>query len=186
MTKCRCGEKSWRSWSSSAFFLLFPAIFANSYPVVPPSYKSVPYWSPCSSLPPPVFLASAGTLPPAARSLALSLSPFSLCLTHFLQATTLSIFPSFSASVPSFVCPRITLLSSTASSCFRMPARQKKVYQLKWRVCLCFCLKKKKKEGQAKKMTAEEKSVRTGRAFCGVRGQSAACLFLRLPRRVTG
>lgn len=187
MTKCRCGEKSWRSWSSSAFFLLFPAIFANSYPVIPPSYKSVPYWSPCSSLPPPVFLASAGTLPPAARSLALSLSPI-LSLPYSLSTGDHALhFPLILCFCPFFRLStnHSVASSSTASSHFRMPARQKKVYQLKRRVSL-FLLKKKRRRVRPKKMTAEEKSVRTGRAFCGVRGQSAACLFLRLPRSVTG
>lgn len=141
MTKCRCGEKSWQSWSSSAFFLLFPAIFANSYPVIPPSYKSVPYWSPCSSLPPPVFLASAGTLPPAARSLALSLSPI-LSLPYSLSTGDHALhFPLILCFCPFFRLStnHSVASSSTASSHFRMPARQKKVYQLKWRVCLCFC-----------------------------------------------
>lgn len=100
ITKSDFREKSTLSSSSFCFFSI-SRDFANSYPVVPPSYKSIPYWSPFSSLPPPVFLASAGTLPPAA------LSPI-LCLTHFLQQTTLSIFPSFFASVP-FSCPLITL-----------------------------------------------------------------------------
>lgn len=85
------------SHSRVLFFLLFPAIFANSYPAVPPSYKSIPYWFPFFSLPPlPVFLASAGTLSPTSLSL-------SLWLSRFLPQTTLSIFPSFFACPPSYV-----------------------------------------------------------------------------------
>lgn len=88
------------SYSGVLFFLLFPAILPiPTQPSLLP--KSIPYWSPFSSLPPPVFLASAGTLSPTSFSLSLF-----RCLSRFLPQTMLSIFPSFFASVP-FICPFI-------------------------------------------------------------------------------
>lgn len=71
------------SHSGVLFFLLFPAILP--IPIQPSLLpKSIPYWSPFSSLPPPVFLASAGTLSPTSLSLSVFLafsrrpcSPFS-------------------------------------------------------------------------------------------------------------
>lgn len=149
------------------FSFFFPRFFsfANSYPLVPPSYKSVPYWSPCSSLPPPVFLVSAGTLPPP---LARSLSPI-LCLPHSLSRSehALSIFPSFSASVP-LVCPLVTLTPRRAltSGCRR--DFEKEVSQ-----CFLSRIKKILKNNHKR----EKNLLRRGRAFCGVRGQSTACLF---------
>lgn len=154
-TECRCGEKSRLSWSSLPFFFpsFFPRFFsfANSYPLVPPSYKSVPDWSPCSSLPPPVFLVSAGTLPPP---LARSLSPI-LCLPHSLSRSehALSIFPSFSASVP-LVCPLVTLTPRRAltSGCRR--DFEKEVSQ-----CFLSRIKKNsKKQPQKGKKSLEERT----------------------------
>lgn len=106
----------------------FSRDFADFYPAVPPSYKSIPYWSPFSSLPPPVFLANAGTLSSTALSLSVS---------HFLPQTMLSIFPSFLAPVR-FICPLITLFLffNPISSHFGIPI--KKVSEVE------FCLVKKR------------------------------------------
>lgn len=55
------------SHSGVLFFLLLPMIVPIPI-LIPPSYTSIPFCSPYPSLPPPVFLTSAGTLSPTALS----------------------------------------------------------------------------------------------------------------------
>lgn len=97
------------SHSGVLLFLLFPMIVPIPI-LIPPSYTSIPFWSPYPSLPPPVFLTSAGTLSPTALSL-----PF--CFSHILLQTMLSIFLSFFASVR-FSVHWLSSFSSTLGSRF--------------------------------------------------------------------
>lgn len=117
------GRSPGSSHSGLLFFLLFPAILP--IPIQPSLLpKSVPYWSPFSSLPPPVFLASAGTLSPSSLSPSLSLSlSFSLSTAdhalHFPLILCLCLLQvSIHRTLFSFFFKPKLPLQNTDNSCF--------------------------------------------------------------------